>query len=93
MVYAIFKATITNPDALARYREHAAAALEKHGGKVAQASTSPEALDGHPELPQMIAALSFPDAEAARAWINDPDLAEVHDLRRNAGETEIVLLA
>ncbi len=92
MVYAIFTANITNPDSLARYREHAAAALTKHGGKVEQASTSAEALDGSPTLPQMVATLSFPDAEAARAWINDPDLAEVHDLRRNAGQTEILLL-
>lgn len=92
MVYAIFKANITNPESLASYRDHAAAALTKHGGKVEQASTSPEALDGSPDLPQMIATLSFPDVDAARAWINDPELAPVHDMRRGAGQTEILLL-
>jgi len=36
--------------------------------------------------------LSFPDKSAAQAWINDPDLADLHDLRRSAGHTEILLL-
>ena len=92
MIYAVFKATVTNPDALASYRDQAGAALAKHGGKVEQATPAPTALDGTPALPNVAAILSFPDADAARAWLNDPDLADLHNLRRSAGQTEIMLM-
>ena len=92
MIHAVFKATVTNPEALAAYRGQAGAALAKHGGKVEQATPSPSALDGNPTIPTVAAVLSFPDARAARDWINDPDLADLHDLRRSAGDTEILLL-
>ena len=92
MIYAVFKATIHNPDALAAYRDHATAALAKHGGKVETATPNPTALDGTPEIPSVAALLSFPNATAAQSWITDPDLADLHDLRRSAGQTEILLL-
>lgn len=92
MTYAIFKAVITNPAAMAAYREKAGAALAKHGGKVEAATPSATALDGAPSIPDLAAVLSFPDAEAAKAWINDPEFADLHDLRRSVGETEILLL-
>lgn len=92
MIYALFKATITRPEAMAAYREKAADALAKHGGKVEQATPSTSALDGAPTIPNVAALLSFPNKDAAQAWINDPDLADLHDLRRSAGKTEILLL-
>lgn len=92
MIYALFKANVTNPEALGQYREGAGAALARHGGKVETATPSASALDGAPSIPNVAALLSFPDADAARAWINDPELADLHALRRSAGETEILLL-
>lgn len=92
MIYAVFKATITDPAALAAYRDRAGAALARHGGKVEQATPAASALDGAPEVPDVVAILSFPDAGAARAWINDQDLADLHALRRSAGPSEILLL-
>jgi len=92
MIYALFKAKITNPDSLAKYREKAGAALAVHGGKVETGTQDATALDGHPDMPDLAALLSFPDKAAALAWINDPDLTDLHELRRGAGETEILLL-
>lgn len=92
MIFAVFKATISNPAALATYREQAGAALARHGGKVEAATPAATALDGTPDIPDVAALLSFPDATAARAWIDDPDLTDLHDLRRSAGRTEILLL-
>jgi uncharacterized protein (DUF1330 family) len=40
----------------------------------------------------MLALLSFPDAEAAKAWISDPELAPVHALRNQAGRSVVKLL-
>lgn len=92
MIYAYAKITVTNPDALVKYRDVAGAALEKHGGKVVSAAREFTVLDGTPDMPDVVALLSFPDKDAALAWANDPELEDVHALRRSAGESDIHLL-
>ncbi len=92
MIYAYASLTVKNPKALAQYREKAAEALALHGGKVEAATADARALDGQPAIPDAAALLSFPDAEAAHAWINDPALSDLHALRRSAGASDIVLL-
>jgi uncharacterized protein (DUF1330 family) len=92
MIYAYASLTVTDPEALANYREKAGAALAKHGGKVEVATAAARAIDGAPVIPDAAALLSFPDAESALAWSNDPTLADVHTLRRSAGASDIVLL-
>ncbi|WP_270724996.1 DUF1330 domain-containing protein [Shimia sp. Alg240-R146] len=92
MIYAYAKLTVTNPEALAAYRDKAGEALARHGGKVEQASGATLAIDGTPDMPDVAAILSFPDKDSALGWINDPSLADVHALRRNAGGSDIVLL-
>lgn len=93
MVYATIYMNITDADKLAAYREKAAAALEKHGGKVEAAVPQPTALDTALPAPAMAGVLSFPSKEAALAWRADPDLAELHALRNAAGESTIILVA
>ncbi|KPA20040.1 hypothetical protein shim_39990 [Shimia sp. SK013] len=92
MIYAYAKLTVTNPEALAAYRDKAGEALARHGGKVEQASGAALAIDGTPDMPDVAAILSFPDKDSALGWINDPSLADIHALRRNAGGSDIVLL-
>ncbi len=92
MIYAIARLTVTNPDSLAAYRDKAGAALARHGGAVAAASKDMEILEGKPDLPDITAILTFPDRAAAQAWINDPDLKDIHALRRGAGGSDIYLL-
>ena len=90
--HAFVTLTVTEPEQLAAYRDRAAAALEKHGGAVSQASRDLHVLEGKTELPHLAAVLTFPDQEAARNWINDPELTEVHALRRGSGRSTIILL-
>lgn len=92
MIYAYVKLTVTNPNAMAQYREVATAALTKHGGKVEASAREFTTLDGTPEAPDAAALLSFPDKTSALAWANDPELADVHALRRSAGGSDILLL-
>jgi len=92
MVHAYVQLTITNPDSFAAYREKAGAALARHGAQVVQSSRDLSAIEGTPELSEVGVILSFKDADTARAWINDPSLAETHQLRRNAGTCNITLL-
>jgi len=92
MIYAYAKLTVTNPASLDAYRPKAAEALARHGGAVAAASKDISVLDGAPDMPDVAAILTFPDKDAAYAWINDPSLADVHDLRRGAGASDILVL-
>jgi len=92
MIYAYVKLTVNNPDALASYRDVAGPALAKHGGKAESASKEFTVLEGSPDQPDMAAILSFPNKESALAWANDPELKDVHALRRSAGGSDILLL-
>lgn len=93
MIYAYVKLSVTNPDSIAAYREHAGAALARHGGAVVTSSKDLQALEGQPDCGDIATILSFPDRDTAFAWINDPELTDVHALRRNAGQSDILLLA
>ncbi|PTX54266.1 uncharacterized protein (DUF1330 family) [Litoreibacter ponti] len=92
MIYAYAALTVTNPEALAAYRDVAGAALAKHGGKVETATPDFTVLDGAPDAPNVAALLSFPDKDSALAWAHDAELEDVHALRRSAGASDILLL-
>ena len=92
MIYAIAHLDVDNPEKLAAYREKASDALARHGGKVEVATQDLTVLDGAPDKPKIAALLSFPDRDAALAWANDPELKDVHALRRGAGRSDIMML-
>ena len=92
MIYAYASLTVTDPEKLAAYRGHAADALAKHGGQLAAAGADFTVLDGAPNQPNVAAIMTFPDRDAALGWINDPELADIHALRRGAGQSDILLL-
>ena len=90
--YAYVNLTITNPDRFAAYRERAGDALKKHGGAPLEVSKESEVIEGTATAPTVAVILTFPDRAAAKAWINDPELAEVHALREGSGTSTITLL-
>lgn len=92
MVYAIAQLKVTDKEALGRYREQAGAALAKHGGAVVSGGANPEMLEGDGTAPDIVALLSFPSVAAARAWRNDPELAQVHALRNAGGASSIFIV-
>lgn len=92
MTYAIAHLTISDPASLAAYRDLAGPALARHGGAVAAASNALMPIDGTPALTDTVAVLTFPDAQSAQNWIDDPDLVDTHALRRKAGQSDIVVL-
>ena len=91
MTHAFVHLRITDREALAAYREKAVAALARHGGSVVQAGPA-SVLEGTLPAPDAGAVLHFPSAEAARAWIIDPTLAEVHALRNKGAQSTVFLL-
>ncbi len=90
--YALATLRLEDRDKVAQYREKAADALARHGGAVVQASADLDVLEGPIEAPDMAALLSFPDRNAAQAWISDPEIADVHALRRGSGQSIVLLL-
>ena len=92
MIYAYVNLTITDPDALAKYREKAGAALARYGATPLVSAKDTTVLEGSPTQPSVAVILQFPDREAALGWINDPEIADVHALRRAAGQSDILLL-
>lgn len=92
MVYAYVDMNISHPESLAKYREHAGTALAKHGGVVMVAGKENQVIEGLKTAPGMAAVLTFPDKASALSWINDPELAEIHAMRKNAGDVSIVLI-
>lgn len=94
-VHAVFQMHVDTPEKLTEYRAVAGEALARHGGVVAAANGAAAALDpdgGLAEAPGLLAVLTFPDADAARAWIADPAFAAAHALRNAAGKGQVWLL-
>ncbi len=90
--HAFVTIRLEDREKIAAYREKAADALARHGGAVVQSSAEVNILEGGVEAPDMGALLSFPDRDAANAWINDPEIADVHALRRESGHSVVFLL-
>ena len=42
--------------------------------------------------PNVTVILQFEDRDAALDWINDPEIAHVHQMRNDAGTSRIVLM-
>lgn len=81
--------TIDNKEAIMKYREGSGAALAKHGGAVLSAAPITETYEEGSNKPSMFALIEFPTKEAANAWHSDPELSDLHDLRRSAGQSTI----
>ena len=84
--------SLKNAEKMGEYRNVAADALAKHGGKIVVPPTKPERIEGDDPAPQAIVLLSFPSAAAARAWRDDPNLAQIHALRHAGADISFFLL-
>lgn len=90
--YVVVQLTPKDPALLERYFAVGRAAIEKHGGTAIAGGPDRKVLEDNGAGDPASVVLTFPSGEAAEAWINDPDLAEVHDLRRTGANTTITLL-
>lgn len=92
MAYVYVNLLVENPDTMAAYREKAGAALQKHGATVLVSAPSQTVIEGRRDETGIGVLLEFADVDAAKAWINDPELQETHALRRSVGKSAITLL-
>jgi len=83
---------LKDPESMAAYRAQAKEALAQHGGEILLPPTAPERLEGGADTPKAFVLLRFPDGDAAKAWLADPALKEVHALRHAGADLTFFLL-
>ena len=78
-------------DALVEYRRRNTDAVANHGGRFLIRGGDSELLEGDwPSLRMVV--MEFPDAAAARAWWDSEEYAPLKQMRRDASDTNILLV-
>lgn len=78
-------------ETLIEYRRRNTDAVANHGGRFVIRGGESEVLEG--DWPtQRIVLIEFPDAAAARAWWESEEYAPLKAMRREASDTNIVLV-
>lgn len=89
--YVTVQIEIVDEEAWGAYRKVGGPAVKKHGGKVLSAGRAQVLHEaGVGRNPSVL--LEFPDTAAARAWLDDPELAEAHALRNKGANATVTLL-
>lgn len=89
--YVTVQLDITDAETFDTYRKVGGPAVAKHGGRplsAGRATILHDAQNG--TAPSVL--LEFRDAAAAHAWMDDPELAEVHALRNRGALATVTLL-
>ena len=96
-VYAVFEVVLA-PDApadvVARYAEYRAAVprlIDRHGGSYLARAAPGESLEGEPTAGRWH-LVEFPNAEAAHAFWNSPEYADLQPLRHGAADVRAILI-
>lgn len=83
-VYALNLFDLADNDLYRQYSRRSVEAVSRHGGQVValgKLSTDAPSEGGQPR--QAMVLVEWPSAEAFRAFVSDPDLADLHPLREN----------
>lgn len=82
--YIIADVTVTDPDAMARYREWSTKAMQEHGAEVLVRGGEFEVLEG-PWTPSRLVLLRFKDRATAKAFYASQTYTHARSLREGAG--------
>lgn len=91
-VYVIANVKVTDDSWIPAYAEAVHDIVHKHGGKYLSRSANLETLEGDPLDTTLIALVEFPNAEAARAFANDPDYAPYGKARADGSVSQFTLI-
>lgn len=90
--YLVATVTVSDPDRFGQYTAAIAGLSEKHGGEYILRGKVAEVLEGDVDPDQRVVVSRFPDADAARSYINSPEYLAGAKLREGAGVVEMRLL-
>ena len=85
--YALVTMVVKDNEKLSQYLAVGGPAVAKHGGRPIAGGPAAEALQ-QPHGVTRGVVLEFAKAENIQAWLDDPELADVHALRDAAAEME-----
>src|SRR6516165_11496012 len=88
-VYLIADVKVTDDAWVPAYAASVHDIVHKHGGKYLSRSGNVKTLEGKPLDTTLIALLQFPSAEAAEAFVNDPEYAP-HAAARQGGSEPLL---
>lgn len=91
-VYLIADVKVTDEGWMPAYAASVHDLVHKHGGKYLSRSGNVRTLEGTPLETTLIALLEFPSAEAAGAFVTDPEYAPYAAARQNGSESRFQLI-
>jgi uncharacterized protein (DUF1330 family) len=90
--YLIADVKVTDNGWVPEYAASVHDIVHKHGGKYLARSGNVKTLEGKPLDTTLIALLQFPSAEAAEAFVNDPQYVPYAAARKGGSESRIQLI-
>ena len=90
--YVIAEVRITDDKWVPQYAASVHDIVHKHGGKYLSRSGRMRTLEGRPADATLVALMSFPTAQAAEAFVNDPQYAPFATARRAGSESRFRLI-
>lgn len=91
-VYVIADVKVTNDGWVPAYAASVHDLVHKHGGKYLSRSGNVKTLEGKPLDTTLIALMTFPSAEAAEAFTNDPKYAPFAAARQGGSDSRFQLI-
>ena len=82
-LYAFNLFDLADNDLYSRYSRRSPEAVAKHGGRVVALGRLDEALAGDAEPRGVMILVEWPSREAFRAFLDDPELVDLHPLRED----------
>ena len=89
--YVLVDVDVSDPERYAEYRELAAPAVERYGGRYLARGGASEVLEGD-RVPGRLVVLEFPDADAVRAWYHSPEYQAAKERRAGAATGSFILV-
>ena len=87
--YLIVDVDVHDVDGYEEYRNRAPALIEKHGGEYIVRGGEFEVIEGSWQ-PHRLVLFRFPDRQAIRAFVDDPEYAELKALRHRTADSVII---
>jgi len=91
-VYLIAHVKVTDDGWVPAYAASVHGIVHKHGGKYLSRSGNVKTLEGKPLDTTLIALLQFPSAEAAEAFVTDPEYAPYAAARQRGSDSRFQLI-
>jgi uncharacterized protein (DUF1330 family) len=82
--YSITDVEVLDADGFKRYRELAAPAVARYGGRFLVRGAEPVVAEGEWPSGQRVNVIEFPSMEQLREWYDSPEYGSARDIARNA---------